>query len=118
MAADLVLCMHAEGEGCFAEDVLQKLEEKERLSLLLAQKKEEKEQKKRSVPPPTQEDIKPSPTKKTKKEKEEEAPKKQRAKKARFSTHDDAQVSSVVSPRSKGPRKRDLAPMIMLRCLQ
>ena len=79
VAADLLLCMHAKGEGRFAEHVLQKLEEKEQcLSLVLAQKreKEEKEQKKkRSVPSShTEEDIKPSPTKKNKKE-EEEAPK-------------------------------------------
>ena len=69
VAADLLLCMHAKGEGRFAEHVLQKLQEKE-----LAQKKEEeeKEQKrKRSVPSaPTEEDIiKPSSsTKKNKKQ--------------------------------------------------
>ena len=79
-AADLVLCMDAKGEGRLAEHVLQKLEEKERLSLL---EKEENEHKKHSVPSPMEEDIKPSPTKKNKKEKEE-APKKQKAKKARF----------------------------------
>ena len=95
VAADLLLCMYAKGEGRFAEHVLQKLEEKERLSLLLAQEKEEKEQKRQLVPSPMEEDIKPSPTKKSNKEKE--APKKQKAKKARFcAPHDHAQVSSVV----------------------
>ena len=89
VAADLLLCMHAKGEGRFAEHVLLKLEEKERLSLVLAQEKEEKEQKKCSVPSPMEEDIKPSPTKKNKKEKEE-APKKQ----------------------------QKIKPMMMLRCLQ
>ena len=77
-----------------------KLEEKERLSLLLAQKKEEKEEKehkKCSVPSSIEEDMKPSLTKENKKnktEKEKEAPKKKKAKKACLSTH--AQVSSVV----------------------
>ena len=95
VAADLVLCMHAKGEGRFAEHVLQKLEEKERHSLLLAQKEEEREQKKRSVPSSTEEeDMKPSPTKEDKKNKEKEAPKEKKAKKARLSTY--AQVSSVV----------------------
>ena len=52
VAADLLLCMHAKGEGRFAEHVLQKLEEKE-------------QKRKRSVPSsPTKEDIiKPSPSK-------------------------------------------------------
>ena len=61
VAADLVLCMHAKGEGLFAEHVLQKLEEKELLSLLAQEEEEEKkEHKKRSVPSPTED--KPSPT--------------------------------------------------------
>ena len=66
-AADLLLWMHAKGEGRFAEHVLQNLEEKE-------------QKRKRSVPSsPTEEDIiKPSPsTKKNKKKEKEEAPKKQ-----------------------------------------
>ena len=81
-AADLLLCMHAKGEGRFAEHVLQKLEEKE-------------QKRKRSVPSsPTEEDIiKPSPsTKKNKKRENEEAPKKQP--KAKLQGHDDA-FSSV-----------------------
>ena len=52
VAANQLLCMHAKGEGRFAEQVLQKLEEKERLSLLAHE--EEKEHKKRSVPSPTE----------------------------------------------------------------
>ena len=92
VAADRVLCMHAKGEASFAEHVLQKLEERDRLSLLLAQK-EEKEHKKHSVPSPTEEDMKPMLTEDKKNKKEQEAPKKKKAKKARLSTH--AQLCSV-----------------------
>ena len=74
------MCMHAKIEGRFAEQVLQKLEEKERLA-----HEEEKEHKKRSVPSPTED--KPSPTEDKKNKKGEEAPKKKKAKKARLSTH-------------------------------
>ena len=96
VAANQLLCMHAKGEGRFAEQVLQKLEEKERLSLLAHE--EEKEDKKRSVPSPTEDkpspmedkpsptETKPSPTE-DKNNKEEEAPKKKKAKKAHLSTH-------------------------------
>ena len=62
VAADLVLCRHAtgKGKGSFAEHVLQKLEERERLSLLAQEEEEDKEDKKCLVPSPTED--KPSPT--------------------------------------------------------